>query len=280
MTLKPTTFARIRKLIYERAALVLEDGKEYLVESRLSPIAREHGFETIDALCEALPARRELTAQVVDAMTTNETSFFRDQHPFEAVREHVMPQLIAARSRRRSLRIWCAACSTGQEPYSIAMLLEEHFPQLAGWDVRIEATDLSQSVIARARQGRYSQLEVSRGLPPHLLAKYFYKECTEWEVRPELKRYVRFSELNLIAPWSAMDTFDIVFLRNVLIYFDLQTKLGILAKVHRQSARDGYLVLGGSESTPHEFTSFVRLPIARAGIYKVKSLRPSIASVR
>jgi chemotaxis protein methyltransferase CheR len=271
---------RVRKLIYEHAALVLEDGKEYLVESRLAPLARQHGYDSVDALCEVLSARCDLAVEVVEAMTTNETSFFRDQHPFDALREHILPPLLQSRANKRALRIWCAACSTGQEPYSLAMMLDEHFPQLASWDVRIDATDVSRAVIARAKLGRYSQLEVSRGLPPRLLSKYFYRDREEWEIRPELRRLVRFSELNLIRPWTMMDIYDVVFLRNVLIYFDAATKLSILAKVYKQTARDGYLVLGGSESTPREVTSFVRVPIARAGIYKVKGLRPSLVQVR
>jgi chemotaxis protein methyltransferase CheR len=278
--LKPTTFVRVQKLVYEQTAIVLEDGKEYLVESRLAPLARAQGFLSVDDLCQRLGTRSDLAAQVVDAMTTNETSFFRDHHPFEAIRQHVLPTLIARRLRERSLRIWCAACSSGQEPYSMAMLIAEKFPELAGWNVRIDATDVSRTVIARARLGRYTQVEVNRGLTPALLDKYFSAHGTDWEIRPEIGRLVRFSELNLIAPWPTLEVYDLIFLRNVLIYFDLKTKLAVLTKVRQQAAQDGFLVLGGSESTPRELRSFERLPIARAGVYRVKSLRPSLSQAR
>jgi chemotaxis protein methyltransferase CheR len=273
-------FARVQKLVYEQTAIVLENGKEYLVESRLAPLARAHGFATVDDLCQTLAARSDLVAQVVDAMTTKETSFFRDHHPFDAIRQHILPTLIARRARERSLRIWCAACSSGQEPYSMAMLIVDEFPELAGWNVRIDATDVSRSVIARAKLGRYTQVEVNRGLAPELLAKYFYPQGTDWQIRPEISRLVRFGELNLIAALPPSDLYDLIFLRNVLIYFDLQTKLSVLAKVRQRSAQDGYLVLGGAESTPREMRAFERLPIARAGIYRVKTLRPSLSQAR
>jgi len=281
VSLKPENFALVRKLVHERAAIVLEAGKEYLVESRLEPIAQAHGFASVDELCSLLRSKPGLASEVVEAMTTNETSFFRDHHPFEALRREILPQLFLRRAARRTLRVWCAACSTGQEPYSLAMLLDEYFPQQASWDLRIDATDVSRSVLARAKLGRYSQVEVNRGLSAALLVKYFVRDGLDWEINPQIKRRVRFSELNLIGNWPALEPYDLIFLRNVLIYFDQPTKLAILGRVRQQLAPDGYLLLGGSESTPAEVTAFTRLPIARAGIYRLKgSSRPSLSRAR
>jgi chemotaxis protein methyltransferase CheR len=276
VSLEAAAFERVRKLVYERTAIVLEPGKEYLVESRLAAIARARGFDTVNALCRSLDAHSgALLAEIVEAMTTNETSFFRDHHPFEALRRTILPELIARRAAQRSLRIWCAACSTGQEPYSVAMLLDEDFPLLASWKVRIHATDISKAVLARAKSGRFRQIEVNRGLSAALLVKYFVRDGLDWEIRAELKRRVQFEELNLIGKWPTMEKFDLIFLRNVLIYFDQPTKISILDKLRQQVASDGHLVLGGSETPPLEITSFERLPIARAGIYRVCQRRSS-----
>lgn len=276
MTLDPSVFERIRKLVYERTAIVLDAGKEYLVESRLGPIARVHGYEGVNELCRALDLSASgLIAEVVEAMTTNETSFFRDHHPFEALRQDVLPTLMNARASSRKLRIWCAACSTGQEPYSLAILLAEHFPQCTSWDIRIDATDVSKAVLARAKAGRYRQLDVNRGLSAGLLVKYFHRDGLEWEVKNELKRVVRFSEMNLIGRWPAQERYDLILLRNVLIYFDQQTKITILHKMEGQLVSDGYLLLGGSELMPSEVGAFERLPIPRAGIYR-RGAAPSL----
>jgi len=278
VSLEPAAFERIRKLVHQRTAIVLDAGKEYLVESRLAPIARAHGYADVNELCRQLDRNAPLIAEVVEAMTTNETSFFRDHHPFEALRREVIPDLLRKRADKRTLRIWCAACSTGQEPYSVAMLLDEHFPQLGVWNVSILATDVARGVLARARSGRYRQIEVNRGLSAGLLVKYFVRDGLEWEIRPEIKRRVLFQELNLIGTWPPMEPFDLIFLRNVLIYFDQSTKMTILRNVHQLAAPDGYLVLGGSETPPHGVSTFERLPIARAGIYKRLPTRPSQSS--
>lgn len=269
----PRAFSRIRKLVYDRTAVVLDDTKEYLVESRLAAIAREHGYESVDQLCLTLnEGRAALLAEVVEAMTTNETSFFRDHHPFEALRRTILPELLQKRERERTLRIWCAACSTGQEPYSLAMLLDEHFPQLATWTVRIVGTDVSKAVVARAREGRFRQVEVNRGLAAHQLVKYFARDGLEWELRPSLRRMVTFAELNLVGQWPPLDTQDLILLRNVLIYFDQPTKLTILTRIRQQLRSDGYMMLGGSETTPPEVTYFERIPIPRAGLYRAAAL--------
>lgn len=268
----PRAFARIRKFVYERTAVVLDDTKEYLVESRLASIASEHGYGSVDQLCLGLSDQQPtLLAEVVEAMTTNETSFFRDHHPFEALRRTVIPELIQKRSQERVLRIWCAACSSGQEPYSVAMLIDEHFPQLATWSLRIYASDVSKAVLTRAKTGRFRQLEVNRGLGANMLIKYFVREGLDWELRPSIRRMVTFAELNLVRQWPQMESHDLILLRNVLIYFDQPTKLTILNRVRQQMRGDGYLMLGGSETTPNEVTCFERLPIPRAGLYRAIS---------
>jgi chemotaxis protein methyltransferase CheR len=269
VTLGAAAFEQVRKLIYARAAIVLDPGKEYLVESRLAPIARARGCRDVDELCAKLEQRDPaLIDEVVEAMTTNETSFFRDHHPFEALRRTVLPELIEHRQQTRSLRVWCAACSTGQEPYSLAMLLDEHFPALSTWDVTIRATDIARSVLDRARSGRYRQIEVNRGLSARALVRYFSRDGLEWEIRPEIRRRVQFEEMNLITAWPRTEPFDLIFLRNVLIYFDQPTKLSLLQRARDVLRSDGYLLLGGSETTPYELRTLARVEIARAGLYR------------
>jgi len=241
----------VRRLVHDVAAIALEPSKGYLVESRLAPVAKAHGHGTIAELVAALRARPfdALHAQVVEAMTTNETSFFRDLHPFEVLRDVVLPELIARRAATRTLRIWSAACSSGQEPYTIAMLLAEHFPQLAEWNVQILGTDLAQSVLDKAQRGQYTQLEVSRGLPAKLLVKYFDRAGLYWRIKPEIARRVRFQRVNLIEPWPPLATLDVIFMRNVLIYFNPETKRELLGRARKLLARDGTLFLGGAETT-------------------------------
>ncbi|MCU0880050.1 MAG: protein-glutamate O-methyltransferase CheR [Pirellulaceae bacterium] len=245
------SFEYVRKLVLERSAIALETGKGYLVESRLMPIARAHGHGTLSAFIESL--RRQphgiLHTQVVEAMTTNETSFFRDIHPFDALRTIVLPELVSARSAAKKLNLWSAACSTGQEPYSIAILLAEHFPALSDWTVNIYATDLSQQVLDRAQAGQFTQLEANRGLPAALLVKYFDKVGLHWHIKPAIKRRVRFLQANLIEPWPMLPAMDVIFMRNVLIYFTPETKRQILSKVRGQLAAGGTLFLGGAETT-------------------------------
>lgn len=255
MTVSKEAFAYVSDLVRRRAAIVLEPGKEYLVDARLASMATDSGLASIDALVEHV--RRDATSaehqrlcrEIVEALTTNETSFFRDVHPFETLKSKVLPELIEARATVRSLRIWCAAASTGQEPYSIAMLIREHFPQLAGWDVRIVATDLNRAVLARARSGTFRQLEVNRGLPARMLVKYFDKRGLDWQLKPVITQMVSFQELNLLDRWPLSGPQDIIFLRNVLIYFDLATKQTILGRVRDVMASESVLFLGGTETT-------------------------------
>jgi len=269
-TFTDAEFSFISEMVRTRSAIVLEPGKEYLVEARLAPLVRELGLESIGALVDRLrqPASGPLAERVTEAMTTNETSFFRDVAPFQALRTSVLPSLIAARAAQRSLRIWCAASSSGQEPYSIAMTIDDAYPELRSWNVEIVATDLSPAMVERGRAGRYKALEVNRGLPAPLLIKYFTKVGVDYQLKPEICSMVQFSELNLIGAWPPFRAFDIVFLRNVLIYFDVETKRTIFGRVKRLLASDGFLFLGAAETTMNIDDGFERLPFERAGCYR------------
>ena len=213
-----------------------------------------------------------LHGKVVEALTTNETTFFRDHHPFEALRSEVLPRLIAGRQRTRNLFVWSAACSTGQEPYSLAMLIREHFPELKDWDVRILATDFSQAALDRVNLGRYRQLEVNRGLPAPLLVKYFEREGAEWRVRSDLRSMVETKQLNLVEQWPSMPFVDVVMLRNVLIYFDVATKKKILGHVRKIMSSDGVLFLGAAETTLNIDDSFDRMTVGHAIRLSTESL--------
>jgi chemotaxis protein methyltransferase CheR len=273
MTLNAAEFDYVRRLVKDQAAIVLEDDKGYLVESRLLPVARRAGFLSLSQLVEKLQSAHidGLQRQVVEAMTTNETSFFRDFHPFEALRKSVLPDLIAKRGPTRELDIWCAACSAGQEPYSVAMLLREDFPHLASWNTRILATDLSSEMLARARAGRYSQLEVNRGLPAPLLVKYFQKQGFDWYLRDDIRRMVDFRMVNLAEPWPLLAPMDLVMMRNVLIYFGMDTKKEILGRVRRVLRPDGYFFLGAAETTISIDDPFECLQFERATCYRVRA---------
>jgi chemotaxis protein methyltransferase CheR len=265
-------FDFVRRLVYARAAIVLEPGKEYLAESRLLPVARELGFGTLHELIGRLQSARPngLHQKVVEAMTTNETSFFRDIHPFEALQSSVVPEMMVRRAAERRLHIWSAASSSGQEPYSIAMLLREHFPSLSSWSVRLVASDISREILDRARDGCYSQLEVNRGLPSSLLIKYFERQGPHWRIRADLRQMIEFREINLASAFHSLPQMDIVFLRNVLIYFDVETKKAILDKVRRLMRPDGYLFLGGAETTINLAPSFERVQMAKCGCYRLR----------
>ena len=246
----PQDFDYLRKLLRERSGLVLAAEKQYLAESRLVPVARRHGLgslgELIDRLRDKSPAA--LIAGVVEAMTNNETFFFRDKLPFDHFRDTMMPALIAARERDKRIRIWCTAASTGQEPYSLAMLLKGMSVLLAGYRVDIVATDLSSEVLEKGKAGTYTQFEVQRGLPVQLLVRFFEQSGESWQLAPELRGMVQFRSLNLLNDFSALSTFDVVFCRNVLIYFDQDTKVAVLNRIARQMPDDGYLVLGAAET--------------------------------
>jgi chemotaxis protein methyltransferase CheR len=250
MSMTTVEFDYLRGLVREQSAIVLDSGKEYLVEARLAGLVREQGMSTVTDLVAKLRGVRDgpLHTQVVEAITTNETLFFRDPPLWETLRKEILPELVERRRTKRRLHIWSAACSSGQEPYSMAMLLAEHFGELAGWEVRILATDLSTAMLTRAREGSYSQLEVNRGLPAAMLVKHFGKEGMHWRAGPGLRRAVEFRPLNLDTAWPPLPRMDLVLLRNVLIYFDAATKRTIAGRMRRQLQPDGYLVLGAAEN--------------------------------
>jgi len=240
----------IRDLVHRRAAITLEMGKEYLVESRLGALAAREGFASLPFMIERLRAgpADDLHRRIVEAMTNNETLFFRDSRPFVMLKNAVLPDLAKRRASNRVLNIWCAACSTGQEPYSIAMLLREQLPSLAGWRLRVIASDISREALDRARAGLYTPFETGRGLSLPLLAKYFERRGSLWEIGAAIRDLVEFQEINLTHPWPVFPRVDLIALRNVLIYLDPSTRRQILRKAARLLAPGGYLMLGGSET--------------------------------
>jgi chemotaxis protein methyltransferase CheR len=273
----PLDYDYLRKLLKERSGLDLTAEKQYLVESRLLPIARRLALDGIGDLVQKMKAGTEsVTAIVVEAMTTNETFFFRDKLPFDHLSEEIIPALAQARAARRSLRIWSAACSTGQEPYSIAMCLKEAGPLLAGWRVEIVATDLSLAVLEKSKSGLFSQFEVQRGLPINLLVKYFKQLGEVWEIAPELRAMIQFRQLNLLQDFSQLGSFDLIFCRNVLIYFDQPTKISIFERLAKRMEPDAYLALGAAETVVGLTDAFKPHP-ERRGIYRPNQVRaPSL----
>lgn len=272
MTSTATDFAFLRALLYDRAAIALGEDKEYLLEARLRPVARDLGLGSVTELLDQLRRASNQTVErrVVNAMTTNETSWFRDVHPFEALRRHVLPERIAHNAARRHLGIWSAACSSGQELYSVAMLLDGNFPELAGWSLDLVGTDLSSEMVERARLGRFSGLEINRGLPAASLVRYFERDGAGHRVREELRRRCRFDTFNLARPWPPMARFDVILLRNVLIYFDIDTKRRVLDWARRQLAPGGYLMLGSGESPLGLTDGFQPVTAASTIVYQVK----------
>lgn len=248
--MKTEDFDLFQAVLKQRSGLVLTRDKAYLLESRLTPVARRWNMKDLGELAGAIRSHRDerLLRDVTEAMTTNESSFFRDGKPFELFRQVVLPAFLKAREDTRRIRIWSAACSTGQEPYSLAMILHEEQAKLAGWSVEIVGTDLSTEVLDRARAGLYSQFEVQRGLPITHLVKYFRQQGDRWEIIPEIRRMVTYREFNLLNDLGALGTFDVVFCRNVLIYFDQPTKTRVLEAISRVMPPDGVLVLGGAET--------------------------------
>src|SRR6516165_6693851 len=214
-------FDVIRKLVMDRSAIVLEAGKEYLVETRLAPVVRQLNLNSIGELIAQLRCQptNGLYRQIVEAMVTSESSFFRDRHPFDDLRKVVIPDLMSRRRDERRLNIWCAACSTGQEPYSIALMIRENFPEFAGCRISLLATDLSRQVLDKAREGRFNQIEVNRGLPANLLVKYFDQHGTDWQLKSTIRAMVDFQDINLAQAWPPLPAMDLVLIRNVMIYF-------------------------------------------------------------
>jgi chemotaxis protein methyltransferase CheR len=270
----PLDYEYLRKLLKERSGLDLSADKHYLVESRLVPLARRVGLPGIPELVQKMKGAGAdtLTADVVEAMTTNETFFFRDRIPFDHMRETILPALTKARANRRTLRIWSAASSTGQEPYSIAMLLRETGQALAGWRVEIVATDLAQSVLEKSKAGMFSQFEVQRGLPIQMLVKYFTQVGELWQLNADIRGMVQHRQLNLLQDFSQLGMFDVIFCRNVLIYFDQDTKAAIFERLAKQLEPDGMLMLGAAESVVGITDAFKPYP-DRRGLYQPNPAR-------
>ncbi|MCB9982391.1 MAG: protein-glutamate O-methyltransferase CheR [Rhodospirillales bacterium] len=268
--MKITDFDIYKDLLKEKSGLVLSQDKSYLLESRLNPVAKKWGYDSLDAMTMAIHGvpDKELIRDIVEAMTTNETSFFRDSRPFDIFKETVLTYMKSARNTRRRVRIWCAAASSGQEPYTIAMLLKEAAADFPGWSFEIVATDISHDILTQAREGRYTQFEVQRGLPIQLLVKYFTQDDSRWQLNDDIRKMVKYDYFNLLDPMTRLGTFDIIFCRNVLIYFDEPTKGMVLGNMAKQIEKDGFLFLGGAETVLGITDAFKPVP-DRRGLYAV-----------
>jgi len=275
----PTDYEYLRKLLKDRSGLDLSADKQYLIESRLLPLSRKAGLAGISELVQKMKGgSAATTTQVVEAMTTNETFFFRDKLPFDHFRVSIMPEILKARASRKSLRIWCAAGSTGQEPYSLAMCLKEMSAAISGWRIEILATDLSQEVLEKSRVGIYSQFEVQRGLPIQMLVKYFKQTGELWQINPDIRAMVQHRQLNLLHDFSQLGVFDVIFCRNVLIYFDQDTKIDIFNRLARITEPDGFLVLGAAETVVGLTDVFKPIP-ERRGLYRPNATRAAPARI-
>jgi chemotaxis protein methyltransferase CheR len=266
--MKLADFELYKSLLLDKSGLVITPDKSYLLDSRLTPIAKKWNYPTLEMMTLQLRAIPDpkLVKDIVEAMTTNETSFFRDTKPFTLFQETLLPYMIQNRAARKKVRIWCAACSSGQEPYSLSMILKDKEAQLKGWQFEIVATDLSEDILAQARKGLYSQFEVQRGLPIQYLMKYFTQTGEAWQLKDEIMNMVKFSTFNLLDDMSRMGQFDIIFCRNVLIYFDEKNKAQILSRIEKQLDKDGFLLLGGAETVLGITDKFIPMPEKR-GLY-------------
>jgi chemotaxis protein methyltransferase CheR len=275
----PVEYEFLRKVLKDHSGLDLSADKHYLIESRLLPLARKAGLPGIPELVQKMKGgSTALVTQVVEAMTTNETFFFRDKIPFDHFRDAIMKEILQARAGRKSVRIWCAAGSTGQEPYSLAMCLKEMGAALAGWRIEIVATDLSQEVLEKSKAGIYSQFEVQRGLPIQMLVKYFKQSGEVWQINADVRAMVQHRQLNLLHDFSQLGSFDVIFCRNVLIYFDQETKTNIFGRLARALEPDGFLVLGAAETVVGLTEDFKPFP-ERRGLYRPTSARAAPAKM-
>jgi chemotaxis protein methyltransferase CheR len=276
MKVAAAQYAFLRDLLRKRTGVVIDDSKQYLVVARLLPIVRQRKIPSIETLIDRVRLGGDPTIErdVLSAMMTHETSFFRDRNPFETLRG-IITDLVSRRAAERQLVFWSAACSTGQEPFSIAILLNEHFRDLlANWRIRIMATDFSEQVISQAREGVFGELETARGLPPHLLKKYFRPLQGKWSIVQECRRLVEFRQMNLIAEWPPMPTCDVVFLRNVMLYFDVTTRSALVRRMRRALRSDGALFLGGAETMLGVDDGYDRCTGTGCSYYRVKPPRP------
>jgi chemotaxis protein methyltransferase CheR len=275
VSLSQSDFTFVSQLVRREASIVLAPGKEYLVEARLIPVARQVGAASVAEFLADLQRRPNATHQrrIVDALTTNETSWFRDREPFTALADVVFPELVKSRGAGRKLRIWSAASSSGQEAYSLAITLQESLPP--GWSYEILGSDISTEMVQRAEQAEYSQVEVNRGLPAGQLVQYFERAGAHWRITPALRRNVSFRLMNLTAPLPAMPPFDVIFLRNVLIYFDVATKKSVLRNIARLLRPDGWLFLGAAETTIGIDDNYERVAAGRTSAYRIRSVVPA-----
>jgi chemotaxis protein methyltransferase CheR len=266
--MRADTYQFLRDYIHRESGILLDDDKHYLVEARLLPLVHQSHLESLDALCEALRdgASPPLRKRVVEAMATHETLFFRDAAPFEALRTSILPKLMEERKQTRRLAFWSAAASSGQEAYSIAMILLDM--GLSGWNIQILGTDISEPILARARQGRYMQIEVNRGLPAPYLVKYFERQGLEWQLKDHVRQMVTFEQFDLRESMKSKGPFDVIFCRNVLIYFDVETKKKILGQLRGALMPGGLLLLGGAETTLNLDDRFTRATHGRAVVYQ------------
>lgn len=275
MTLSTLDFAFVSGLIRREASIVLGPGKEYLVEARLLPLARQAGLASVGEFIAKVQRGGDPTStrSIVNALTTNETSWFRDREPFSALVDRILPEIVNRRPAVRKLRCWSAACSSGQEPYSLALTLEQALP--ADWTYEIVATDIDSDMIARAEAGEFSQVEINRGLPVSLLVKHFERAGAHWRISSALRRKVSFQRLNLTAPLPSLGSFDLILLRNILIYFDVQTKRTVLGNVGRLLAPDGWLLLGAAETTIGIDDRYERVAAGRTSAYRLRTAVPA-----
>jgi chemotaxis protein methyltransferase CheR len=265
-------FEYVRSLVRRESAIVLDDSKKYLVSSRLLPLAKEHGFDSVAALVSRLQASPQGTLHtlVVEAIATTETSFFRDIHPFTALRDEILPKLLREqRNTGGTLNIWSAACSSGQEAYTVAMILRDRFAAMPGWSFQLLASDISRQMVERAQRGVYTQVEVNRGLPAPYLIRFFDQRDGQWHLKDDVKNMCRFFHQNLAQAWTAIPPVDIVMLRNVLIYFDVETRREVLRRVRGLLRPGGYLLLGSAETTLNLDDTFNRIRVGRAVFYQV-----------
>ncbi|MBM3756325.1 MAG: protein-glutamate O-methyltransferase CheR [Acidobacteria bacterium] len=267
--LSPDNYTFLQQYLYRESGIVIDCGKSYLLESRLLPIIKAENLSTINDLCRLLRATAPpaLKTKVIESLTTNETLFFRDSNVFDALEKSVLPQLIEAKNDIKRINIWSAAASTGQEAYSLAILLAER--GLTGWSIQVLGTDLNQQVLDRAAQGRYLQIEVNRGLPAKYLVKHFTRVGLDWQLSPTIRSMVKFRQLDLRASMRGMAPFDLVFCRNVLIYFDVDTKKKILAEIRSTMRSGSLLVLGAAETTLNLDDNYVRVPHGAAAFYRL-----------
>ena len=265
-------FDDLRRVLQTACGVALDDSKRYLIEGRLAPVIKRLGMTEVSDFAARLASDPfgPLRTELVEALVTSESTFFRDHHPWETLASTIIPEFLRRRATERMLTFWCAAASTGQEPYSLAILLRERFPEVVKtWKVSILATDVSRSTLERARSGRFSQIEVNRGLPAPLLIKHFRQDGLQWQLNDDIRCMVEFRDLNLCRPWPSLPTCDVILLRNVMIYFLPDDKKAILSRVARVLRPAGYLLLGAAETTLNLSDSFERVPELKAGFFRM-----------